>query len=139
MTENAPDSTQNFLYTSSCEEREDISSIWSRDTEVCKKTGVVGTGSGYIYRYDYRFVREFFSGSDWKTDGFYGLQKTTELDIDRFFIEKSCCFFVLNRCVCERMVFGAGGAVLPTESLGMVFSVVLNLCEVSGHGKEGYT
>jgi len=37
------------------------------------------------------------------------------------------------------MVFGAGGAVLPTELLDMVFSVVLNLCEVNGHGKESYT
>jgi hypothetical protein len=61
------------------------------------------------------------------------------LDIDKSFIEESCCFFVLiiDACVKE-MVFGAGGAVLPMGPLGMAFSVVLNLCEVSGYGKESY-
>ena len=43
-----------------------------------------------------------FSGSDWKTKGFYGLQKTTELDIDSSVTEESRCFFVLiDACVKE--------------------------------------
>jgi hypothetical protein len=37
-----------------------------------------------------------------------------------------------------KMVFGAGGAVLPTEPLDMVISLVLNLCEVNDYGKKGY-
>ena len=101
---------------------------------------LVGYVSGYAWLSG-RILALLFLGIQEKfTDVCSGLQKDAQLDIDKNFNGKFCCFFVLTIDACvKKMVFGAGGAVLPMEPLGMVFLLVLNLCEVSGHGKEGYT